>query len=71
MHPDLGREVALGAQMGGDVSMSRSWVVGGAGALWSRLRAVLALDNVADATFYDQCGLPRPGRTLRVALELR
>ena len=71
MHPDLGREVALGAQTGGDVSLSRSWSVGGASALWSRLRTVLALDNLADATFYDQCGLPRPGRTLRVALELR
>ena len=71
MHPDLGREVALGAQTGGDVSLSRAWSVGGAGTLWSRLRTVLALDNVADATIYDQCGLPRPGRTLRVALELR
>jgi iron complex outermembrane receptor protein len=35
------------------------------------LRAVLGLDNVTDATVYDQCGLPQPGRTLRLGLDLR
>ena len=71
MHPELGREVELEAQAGGDVSLARSWSLGPADRLWSRLRGVLALDNFADATVYDLCGLPRPGRTLRVAVELR
>ncbi len=35
------------------------------------IRAQLGLDNVADAAVFDQCGLPQPGRTLRLAIELR
>ena len=30
------------------------------------LRAVLALDNATNTAIYDQCGLPQPGRTLRL-----
>lgn len=66
VHPELGREVALDASARTDVRVSRGWR---AGPLARRLRAVLALDNAADAAVYDQCGLPQPGRTLR--LELR
>ncbi len=66
VHPELGREVALDASARTDLRLSRAWR---AGALARRLRAVLALDNAADAAVYDQCGLPQPGRTLR--LELR
>jgi iron complex outermembrane receptor protein len=71
-HPDLGRQVELGAQTVGDAALSRGWSLGGRGArLLSALRATLALDNVTDATVYDQCGLPQPGRTLRFGIELR
>jgi hypothetical protein len=35
------------------------------------LRALVSLDNVANATVFDQCGLPQPGRTLRVMVTLR
>jgi iron complex outermembrane receptor protein len=66
VHPDLAREVALDATARTDVRLSRAW---SGGPLARRLRAVLALDNAADAAVYDQCGLPQPGRTLR--LELR
>lgn len=66
VHPELGREVALDASARTDVRLSRGWR---AGPLARRLRAVLAVDNAADAAVYDQCGLPQPGRTLR--LELR
>jgi iron complex outermembrane receptor protein len=66
VHPELGREVALDASARTDLRLSRAWR---AGPLARRLRAVLALDNAADAAVYDQCGLPQPGRTLR--LELR
>ncbi|HEX2189949.1 MAG TPA: TonB-dependent receptor, partial [Longimicrobiaceae bacterium] len=60
VHPELGREVALAATARADLRLSRAW---------RGFRAGLALDNAADAAVYDQCGLPQPGRTLR--LELR
>lgn len=28
------------------------------------VRAIIGVDNVTDEATYDQCGLPRPGRTL-------
>ena len=62
----------LGGQTTGDAALSRAWTLGGARArLLRTLRATLALDNLTDATVYDQCGLPQPGRTLRLAIELR
>ncbi len=66
VHPELGREVALDASARTDLRLSRAWRPGPSP---RRLRAVLALDNAGDAAVYDQCGLPQPGRTLR--LELR
>jgi iron complex outermembrane recepter protein len=70
VHPDLGEQVALGAQTVGDVGLSRGWTLDST-RLLRTLRATVALDNVSDATVYDQCGLPQPGRTLRVGFELR
>jgi iron complex outermembrane receptor protein len=73
-HPDLGRQVALGAQTVGDAALSRGWSLAGTGRgarLLRALRATLAVDNVGDATVYDQCGLPQPGRTIRFGLEVR
>jgi iron complex outermembrane receptor protein len=35
------------------------------------LRALVSVDNVGNATVYDQCGLPQPGRTVRLMLTLR
>ncbi|HEU4564186.1 MAG TPA: TonB-dependent receptor [Gemmatimonadaceae bacterium] len=69
VHPDLDAQVALRAQTVADVALVRSWPLSGSGLL-RRLRSVLALDNVSDATVYDQCGLPQPGRTLRLSLEI-
>jgi iron complex outermembrane receptor protein len=75
VHPDLGRQVELAPQTVGDAGLSREWPLGGrarGGArLLRTLRATLAMDNVTDATVYDQCGLPQPGRTLRFGIELR
>jgi iron complex outermembrane receptor protein len=71
-HPDLGRQVELGAQTVGDAAVSRSWSLGRrAGQLLDVLSATLAVANVGDATVYDQCGLPQAGRTLRFGIELR
>jgi iron complex outermembrane receptor protein len=72
-HPELGRQVGLRAQTAGDAAVSRGWRLrrGAVPRALGALRATLAVDNLTDATVYDQCGLPQPGRTVRVGLELR
>ncbi|HEU4630241.1 MAG TPA: TonB-dependent receptor [Gemmatimonadaceae bacterium] len=71
VHPDLGREVALDGQTTTDLRVEREWSLGrAASALFSRLRASLSLENAADAAVYDQCGLPQPGRTVRLMVEV-
>lgn len=73
VHPDLARQVDLAAQAVADAALTRAWGARAGGARGGRLRhvrATLALDNVGNATVYDQCGLPQPGRTLRLGLEL-
>jgi len=69
VHPDEGRDVALDPSTRLDLELSRGWTLGGPGL--ERLEAAVALDNATDAAAYDQCGLPQPGRTLRVQLRLR
>ncbi|MFN9310592.1 hypothetical protein, partial [Gemmatimonas sp.] len=68
-HPDLGRQVELKAQTIGDAAISRTFALRSRGLL-QRLTALLDIDNVGDRAAYDQCGLPQPGRTLRVGLTL-
>jgi len=68
-HPDLGRLVALDAQTVEDLALTRNWSTGSS--RLGQMRAVLAVDNIGDVTAFDQCGLPQPGRTIRVGLELR
>ncbi|HYD51969.1 MAG TPA: TonB-dependent receptor [Gemmatimonadaceae bacterium] len=70
VHPDLGAQVRLGAQAAGHVAVERRWPIGRGGGIFGAARAVLALDNVTDAAVYDQCGLPQPGRTLRLGVQL-
>jgi iron complex outermembrane receptor protein len=71
VHPDLEREVELDSQLSGDLGVSRSWSIGSAArSLFRTLRLSLSLDNLADAAVYDQCGLPQPGRTLRVGFDV-
>jgi iron complex outermembrane receptor protein len=72
VHPDLGEQVELADQGEASVALERTWTLRGAssGALLHTARGLVALDNVTDATVYDQCGLPQPGRTLRIGLQL-
>jgi iron complex outermembrane recepter protein len=70
VNPDLEQTVTLGGQARTDLGLDRSWTLRRGGALQT-LRTALALDNVADRAVYDQCGMPQPGRTLRLSLELR
>jgi iron complex outermembrane recepter protein len=70
VNPELGRDVALAAQSVVGVTLARTWTLG-AGRGFGAMRAVAAVDNVADAAIYEQCGLPRAGRTLRLGVDLR
>jgi iron complex outermembrane receptor protein len=70
-HPDTGADVELegGALLGG--TLSRAWAVGRSrGGVFSKVEASAGVENVADRALYDQCGLPRPGRLLRLQLRL-
>ncbi len=69
-HPDLARLVKLDAQTTGDAAVTRGFSLRGGGLL-RKLTALVAMDNVANRTVYDQCGLPQPGRTLRFGVTLQ
>jgi iron complex outermembrane receptor protein len=52
-----------------DAEAAKSWRMRGG---WlSTLEASVAVDNISDATIYDQCGLPQPGRIMRLQVRLR
>lgn len=68
--PDSGNDIALGAESLVGVTAHRSWSLG-AGRLFQWMRVVAGVDNVANAAVYEQCGLPRAGRTLRLGVDLR
>ncbi len=60
VHPDLETKVELGSSFRADLGLDR---------IWDGFRTTLSLDNVGDAAIYDVCGLPQPGRTLRLGVE--
>ena len=53
-----------------DLEATRSFV-GAKGGGKVRVDAAVALSNLTDATVLDQCGLPQPGRTIRIQLLIR
>lgn len=69
LNVETGAEMKLAATTVTDLSIERSFSL--ARGVFRSLRALIAADNVADAVAYDQCGLPQPGRTLRVMLSFR
>lgn len=70
LNADTQREDELQGRLMSDLSVQREFGLSGMGP-FKRLRAVLGLDNLGDVTAYDQCGLPQPGRTLRLSLSAR
>jgi iron complex outermembrane receptor protein len=70
LHPDLGTNVKLRGRTTADAGLAREFTVRQTG-LFSRLRAALSVDNAFDQAIYDQCGLPEPGRTVRLGMTLR
>ncbi len=70
VHAERGQNVPLAAQTSAGVTLERGWALPGLKAFrW--LRVLGAVDNVANVAMYEQCGLPRAGRTARVSIELR
>ena len=69
IHPDDGREVALRGRARADAGVERTWTP--RGRTWRAFRLSLAAENLLDAVVYDQCGLPQPGRTVRLGFSLR
>lgn len=71
VNPDSGMQQRLASQTEANIAAERSWPLGRGTGVFGALRTVLSLDNAANATVYDQCGLPQPGRTLRLMVQLR
>lgn len=69
LNADTQREDALTGRSVADLALQRDFAA--TRGPFGLLRAVLAFDNVGDVAVYDQCGLPQPGRTLRLTLSLR
>jgi iron complex outermembrane receptor protein len=66
LNPDTNRRDRQAAGTAIDLGLERRWAT--RGGLFQQLRALVAIDNVGDRALYDQCGLPQPGRTLRIGL---
>lgn len=74
----MGRQYCQNPEVGGlepfdgsrhlDLSLRRVFGLGGGGL--SSVEAVVRVDNATDALVLDQCGLPQPGRTLRLQLRI-
>ena len=69
LNGETGNEMKLNAATTADLSVERAFPVRGNG-LFGWLRTVLSMDNVANTAVYDQCGLPQPGRTLRLMMSI-
>lgn len=65
--PDTGEDVKLDAGTWLNASVGKVWRVLGGG---RRIEASVSGANLADASLYDQCGLPRAGRLVQVQVRL-
>lgn len=70
--PEPGQEdyATLDPSTRADLQLSRTVRLPTAPASFQQLGLEVAVDNLGDTTIYDQCGLPQPGRTLRVQIRL-
>lgn len=67
---ETNQDVGLSALTVASATAHRSWTLAGA-AGFRALRLVFGADNLLGAAVYEQCGLPRAGRTIRFGIELR
>lgn len=69
LNGETGNEMTLKSATTTDLAVQRTVATKSSGPFrW--LRAVFALDNLANTLVYDQCGLPQPGRTLRLMMTI-
>ena len=68
-NPEVGGLQPLGASASADFSLRKIFRLRAVSRL-SRIDASASLRNATDATVYDQCGLPQPGRTLQFQFRL-
>jgi iron complex outermembrane receptor protein len=68
--PDSGADVELDGGTWLNADVTRTWQVASSTGTLSRMETRLGVDNMADTALYDQCGLPRPGRLLRVQIRI-
>lgn len=69
VNPDLDAEQVLPADTWFDLELGRSFPLG-SGTGPRRIEALLALTNSGDEAAFDQCGLPQPGRLLRLQVNV-
>ncbi len=69
VHPDREQQVRLGADSWLDLEVGRGFNLRGAYP-GRRLELTFRADNVTDTAAYDQCGLPQPGRLLRLQVRI-
>ena len=67
VHPDLESDVRLGQAAWAGIELSRSWTLG-RGPRGRTLWLTGGVRNLADASVYDQCGLPASGRQLTLTV---
>ena len=70
LHGDTSRLQQLSARTVADLAVQRSVPMARRG-LFRALVALVSFDNVGNVAVYDQCGLPQPGRTVRLTMSLR
>lgn len=69
LNADTQSEMTVRAASATDLAVQRTVSV--SSGPFRMLRTVLSFDNITDTSVFDQCGLPQPGRTLRVMMTLR
>jgi iron complex outermembrane receptor protein len=70
IHPQTGADTELAGATTFHADLARSWPLPVAGDWLSRLEARVSVDNLANATTYDLCALPQPGRLIRLQARL-
>ncbi|MCL7972231.1 MAG: TonB-dependent receptor [marine benthic group bacterium] len=69
VNPDLERDVELDEMAWAGVALERTWRLG-TGPRARSFRVVGGIQNLTDASVYDQCGLPAPGRRFALTVSL-
>ncbi|MEQ1692446.1 MAG: TonB-dependent receptor [Gemmatimonas sp.] len=70
LNADTSKLDELQSRTAADLAVQRTFAVARSGP-FRFLRTLLSFDNIGNTAVYDQCGLPQPGRTLRLTMSVR